>query len=88
MRIELFSEDQDVGRGLNPKPDLVARLVEEVPFTEKQEFYSPGFGAQKGDPTRFPALKTHHLIMGRSLLGADDPLEKLMQVEAQLGMGD
>jgi len=70
------------------KPEWVAKLAKEVPFTDKQEFYSPGFGAQKGDPTRFPALKTHHLIMGRSLLGAEDPLETLMQAESQLGIGD
>ncbi len=68
------------------KPELVARLAEEVPFTDSQEFYSPGFGAQKGDPSRFPALKKHNLIMGRSLLGAVDPVQELLRVEAQLGM--
>ena len=31
------------------------RLAVGVPFTAQQEFYSPGFGAQKGDPAQFPA---------------------------------
>jgi len=68
------------------KPEWVAKLATEVPFTDQQEFYSPGFGAQKGDPTQFPALKTHHLIIGRSLMNAPDPVQKLIQVEAELGL--
>ncbi len=68
------------------KPNVVAKLAVEVPFTDQQEFYSPGFGAQKGDPSKFPAIKKHHLIMGRSLMNADDPVQKLIQVEAELGM--
>lgn len=66
------------------KPDWVARLAKEVPFKDNHEFYSPGFGAQKGNPARFPALKRHHLIMGRSLLNAPDPVQKLIQVEQEL----
>jgi len=66
------------------KPDVVARLAAEVPFTAEQEFYSPGFGAQKGDPSRFPALKRHYLIMGRSLMRAEDPAKELARVEQQL----
>lgn len=68
------------------KPELVARLAEEVPFTESQEFYSPGFGAQKGDPSKFPALKRHYLIMGRSLMNAEDPVEAIERIEQQLGI--
>ena len=66
------------------KPDLVARLAAEVPFTAAQEFYSPGFGAQGGDPAQFPALKKHYLIMGRALMAAEDPARKLAEVEEKL----
>jgi len=69
------------------KPDVVAKLAAEVPFTAGQEFYSPGFGAQGGDPGKFPALKKHYLIMGRALMGAADPAKKLADVEEKLGMG-
>ena len=69
------------------KPDLVAKLAAEVPFTAEQEFYSPGFGAQGGDPARFPALAKHFLIMGRALFAAEDPAKKLAEVEEKLGMG-
>ena len=69
------------------KPELVAKLAVGVPFTARQEFYSPGFGAQKGDPAQFPMLARHYLIMGRSLLAAEDPVQELARVESQLGMG-
>ena len=69
------------------KPELVAKLAAEVPFAKDQEFYSPGFGAQGGDPARFPALARHHLIMGRSLFAAEDPAKELARVEKQLRMG-
>ena len=68
------------------KPELVARLAQEVPFTKEQEFYSPGFGAQGGDPEKFPALKKHYLIVGRSLFAAEDPAKELARVEEKLGM--
>ena len=70
------------------KPELVAKLAVGVPFTAQQEFYSPGFGAQKGDPAQFPMLARHYLIMGRSLLAAADPAQELARVEQQLGMED
>lgn len=69
------------------KPDVVAKLAREVPFTAAQEFYSPGFGAQKGDPAQFPMLAKHHLIMGRALLVAEDPAKELAKVEQQLEIG-
>lgn len=79
-----------VGAFVTPltKPDVVAKLAAEVPFTAGQEFYSPGFGAQGGDPGQFPALKRHYLIMGRTLMGAADPAKKLAEVEESLGVGD
>ena len=69
------------------KPELVAKLVHEVPFTQDQEFYSPGFGAQGGDPAKFPTLARHYLIIGRSLMAAADPAKKLAEAENQLGIG-
>ena len=69
------------------KPELVAKLAAEVPFTAEQEFYSPGFGAQGGDPEKFPALKKHYVIVGRSLFAAEDPAKELARVEEKLGMG-
>ena len=58
-----------------------------VPFTAEQEFYSTGFGAQGGDPARFPGLAKLYLIMGRSLFAAEDPAKELARVEERLGMG-
>lgn len=55
------------------KPDEVRRVVEEAGLTSDCEFYSPGFGAQGGDVTQFPFVRTHHLIVGRALLQAEDP---------------
>ena len=78
-----------VGAFVTPltKPELVARLAQEVPFTAEQEFYSPGFGAQGGDPENFPALKKHYVIVGRSLFAAEDPAKEVARVEEKLGMG-
>ena len=78
-----------VGAFVTPltKPELVAKLAQEVPFTAAQEFYSPGYGAQGGDPAKFPALARHYLIMGRALMTAEDPAKKLAEAEKQLGIG-
>jgi orotidine-5'-phosphate decarboxylase len=50
------------------KPVPVAALS----FPQDSVFYSPGFGAQSGDPHAFPALQEHHLIAGRALFAASD----------------
>lgn len=78
-----------VGAFVTPltKPEVVARLAEEVPFTAEQEFYSPGFGAQGGAPEQFPALKRHYVIVGRALFRAKDPAAELENIESQLGLG-
>ncbi len=77
-----------VGAFVTPltKPELVASLAREVPFTAEQEFYSPGYGAQGGDPEKFPALNKHYVIMGRSLFAAEDPAKELARVEEKLGI--
>lgn len=53
------------------KPEAVASLRDVFPHDA--EFYSPGYGAQGGDPRAFPTLAVHHLFVGRALLGAQDP---------------
>jgi len=55
------------------KPDAVDRIVKAVPFTADAEFYSPGYGRQGGDPSRFASISRHYLIVGRALLEAADP---------------
>lgn len=55
------------------KPEAVAPLREVFPVDA--EFYSPGYGAQGGNPHAFPAFTTHHLFVGRALLTAPDPTE-------------
>jgi orotidine-5'-phosphate decarboxylase len=63
------------------KPDV----VRSVSFPKGAVFYSPGFGAQGGDAHAFAQLAEHHLIAGRSLMGARDPLAYVEQVAQQLG---
>ncbi|MBN1337250.1 MAG: orotidine 5'-phosphate decarboxylase [Deltaproteobacteria bacterium] len=53
------------------KPEAVEPLVRDVP--PGCTFWSPGYGPQGGDPTRFSFLERHHLIVGRALLRALDP---------------
>jgi orotidine-5'-phosphate decarboxylase len=55
------------------KPREAQRVVEQAQLGSDCEFYSPGFGAQGGDVTAFPFVRTHHLIVGRALLQASDP---------------
>ena len=63
------------------KPEKVAELV----FPDSSIFYSPGFGAQGGDPNAFPHLREHHLIAGRSLFAALDPVAFVDAAAASLG---
>jgi orotidine-5'-phosphate decarboxylase len=63
------------------KPERVAALE----FPEGSVFYSPGYGAQGGDPHAFPAQKVHHLIAGRSLFAAPDPVAYVEAMARELG---
>lgn len=47
-------------------------------------FYSPGFGAQGGDPAGFDFIQDHCLIVGRSLLASADPRGWVEQVQTGL----
>ena len=62
------------------KPEDTRVIVEKAGL-EDCEFYSPGFGSQGGDPAAFPFLRTHYLIVGRSLLGSPDPATYVRMVE-------
>jgi orotidine-5'-phosphate decarboxylase len=54
------------------KPEATRRILEAAGVSDGI-FYSPGLGAQGGDPMAFPFLRVHRLIAGRALLGAPDP---------------
>ena len=55
------------------KPQAVRKLYEEAGLNETCIFYSPGYGKQGGDPSRFDFIRSHYWIIGRSLLQAEDP---------------
>ncbi len=58
-------------------------IAQSVAWPEDSVFYSPGFGAQGGDPLAFAQLPEHHLIAGRSLSAATDPLAYVAEVAAE-----
>ena len=56
------------------KPDAVRRIADEVSKASGEvEFYSPGYGKQGGDPAGLGFLARLNVIVGRSLLSAEDP---------------
>ncbi len=55
------------------KPEAVRRIASEVSAAGDVEFYSPGYGKQGGDPADIGFLARLNLIIGRSLLAAEDP---------------
>ncbi len=66
------------------KPEKTEELIAHCTFNPHTEFYSPGLGHQKGDAARFGFIKRHYLIVGRSLLNADDPLKWIQSLERDL----
>lgn len=67
------------------RPELVAKLAEEVPFGGEEEFYIPGYGAQGGEAGRFSRLRRQYLIVGRALLGARDPCGEVERIVGEAG---
>ncbi len=63
------------------KPDATKKLYESAGLDESCNFYSPGYGKQGGDAAQFSFLKTHYLIVGRSLFGAEDAVEYVRNME-------
>lgn len=54
------------------RPAQTRAIVEEAAL-DGCEFYSPGYGAQGGDPGAFGFLARHFLIVGRALLSSPEP---------------
>jgi len=66
------------------RPELVRSLHARRFFPPGAEIYSPGLGAQGGKPADFTFLPRLHLIAGRSLLRAADPVEYMRSLEPWL----
>lgn len=68
------------------KPAVTRSIFDETGMTAQHEFYSPGFGKQGGNPADFSFIRTHYLIIGRSLLQADDPVAYIRNIEQEIGI--
>jgi orotidine-5'-phosphate decarboxylase len=66
------------------KPDVARRIVGGAGLDGECTILSPGFGAQGGDPAAFDFTVHHHLIVGRSLLRAADPVAYIDQLQGEL----
>jgi orotidine-5'-phosphate decarboxylase len=66
------------------KAEAVRSLYKEANLSDNCWFYSPGYGSQGGDANQFDFIKTHYLIIGRSLIKADDPVRYLDAVKESL----
>ena len=66
------------------KPNETHDLYDKAKLDDKCTFYSPGFGKQGGEEANFGFLKTHYLIIGRSLLEAENPVDYLATVEKKI----
>lgn len=66
------------------RPEVSQRIVKHAGLTAECTIVSPGFGAQGGDPAAFDFIRKHHLIVGRALLRADDPVQYVNGIEQQL----
>jgi orotidine-5'-phosphate decarboxylase len=64
------------------RPERTRRLLEDAGIDPRGEarFYSPGLGAQGGDPAAFGFLRHHRLIAGRTLLRASDPAARVREI--------
>jgi len=70
------------------KPDATKKLYSTAGLDETCNFYSPGYGKQGGDPAQFDFIKTHYLIVGRSLIGASDPADYVRKTAKELNVKD
>ena len=62
------------------KPEATKKLYARAGLDDSCAFYSPGYGKQGGDAAQFAFLKTHYMIIGRSLLQAEDTVGYLKSV--------
>lgn len=65
------------------KPAVIAQVLARLRDVPETEFYSPGFGAQGGDPLAF-AGQNFRVIVGRSLVAATDPAAYVRDVQRRL----
>ncbi|MBM4355748.1 MAG: hypothetical protein FJ109_18485 [Deltaproteobacteria bacterium] len=66
------------------RPQAAERIVERSGIAAGWTCYSPGFGAQQGDPSRFGFVRRHVLIVGRALLSAADPAAYVNRIAEEL----
>ncbi len=66
------------------KPDVSRSIVAHADLGGDCTIVSPGFGAQGGDPGTFDFVQRHYLIIGRTILRAEDPVEYINGIERQL----
>lgn len=66
------------------RPDATRAAVQAAGLDPAWTYWSPGYGAQGGDPAAFGFLHRHHLIVGRALLRAPDPVAWLDAAVARL----
>ena len=67
------------------KPQATLEIYKQIGMDDRCRFYSPGYGKQGGNPARFDFIRTHYLIIGRSLLQADQPALFLDTLQDELG---
>lgn len=70
------------------RPEATRAVLEQAGMLDPAQageliFYSPGLGAQGGDPGAFPFLREHRLIAGRALMRAPDPVAWIEQGAAR-----
>ncbi len=68
------------------KPEATRKLYDEAGLDDSCTFYSPGYGKQGGDAAQFDFLKSHYLIVGRALFGAEDPVEYVRNMEKEVSV--
>jgi orotidine-5'-phosphate decarboxylase len=67
------------------RPPMVHAIAQTLGKLPGCEFYSPGFGAQGGSATGLEFLDRLYIIIGRSLLKAQDPTGYLADIEQKWG---
>ena len=67
------------------RPQTVQRIAETLSELTYCEFYSPGFGTQGGSSSGLEFLSRLYIIIGRSLLSADDPAGFLTALKQKWG---
>ncbi|MDD3806846.1 MAG: orotidine 5'-phosphate decarboxylase [Candidatus Marinimicrobia bacterium] len=68
------------------KPEITKKIYSEVGLDDTCTFYSPGYGKQGGNLANFSYIKSHYLIIGRSLLNVEDPALYLDEVSKQINL--